>query len=89
MATRPVDTATDKPDYKMPTQTDEALDGAPMPHVPCVPTLDSNGNYACDMCHQKVCVGSRGAKNFLQHHGGWSAPLRCADIVIRAETETP
>ena len=69
MATRPVDTATDKPNYEMPTQTDEALDGAPTPHVPCVPTPDGNGNYACDMCHQKVRVGSRGAKNFLQHRG--------------------
>ena len=63
--THPVDLDTNSPDCKMPTQTDEA----PMPHAPPIPTPDDDGNYTCDMCHQKVHVGSGGTKNFLQHQG--------------------
>ncbi|KAH8981263.1 hypothetical protein EDB86DRAFT_2834919 [Lactarius hatsudake] len=33
------------------------------------PKPDDDGSYKCDLCHQKVRVGSGGVKNFMQHRG--------------------
>ncbi|KAH9015042.1 hypothetical protein EDB83DRAFT_2321398 [Lactarius deliciosus] len=52
----------------MPTQTDSD-EASTTPDVPPIPTPDDDGSYTCDMCLQKVRIGSGGAKNFLQHRG--------------------
>jgi hypothetical protein len=43
-------------------------DSMPTPQLPPPdPKINDDGSYKCDRCHQKVRVGSGGAKNFMQH----------------------
>ena len=46
-------------------------DTLPVPATlsPPDPKPNDDGSYQCDMCHQKVCIGDGGAKNFKQHQG--------------------
>ncbi|KAF8261287.1 hypothetical protein EI94DRAFT_1810533 [Lactarius quietus] len=58
-------------------------DGVLAPQSSPDPKLEDNGSYKCDMCHQKVCVGCGGAKNFKQH---WGSPA-CLKAQRRHESQ--
>lgn len=66
-----------------PNMTFTQIEEEPMPQPPSIPAPNDNGDYTCDICHQKVHVGGGGPKNFMQHR---SSPgcLRTAEKIKKS-----